>query len=122
MLSVEKKVEARMRRHRRVRKTVYGTSRRPRLVVFRSNLHIYAQVVDDTTGKTLVAASSLDKECKKELKRGSNKKAAEVVGHLIAKRALTKEIKTVVFDRGGYLFHGRVKSLADAARQNGLVF
>jgi len=122
MLNVHLKVESRKRRHLRVRKTVYGTSQRPRLVVFRSNLHIYAQIVDDTQGKTLISASTLDKECKQNIKRGNNNKAAEVVGQLIAKRAQAKNIKTVVFDRGGYLFHGRVKALADAARQGGLLF
>jgi len=122
MLNIQLKVESRIRRHQRVRKTVFGTSQRPRLVVFRSNLHIYAQIVDDSAGKTLAAASSLDEECKKGVQRGNNRKAAEAVGQLIGKRALAKNIKTVVFDRGGYLFHGRVKSLADAARQVGLIF
>jgi large subunit ribosomal protein L18 len=122
MLNVHLKVESRKRRHLRVRKTVYGTSQRPRLVVFRSNLHIYAQIVDDSEGKTLISASTLDKECKKGIQRGNNNKAAEAVGQLIAKRAQAKNIKSVVFDRGGYLFHGRVKALADAARQGGLQF
>jgi len=122
MLNIQLKSESRMRRHQRVRKTVFGTSGRPRLVVFRSNLHIYAQIVDDSAGKTLAAASSLDPECKKTVQRGNNRKAAEAVGQLIAKRALEKNIKAVVFDRGGYLFHGRVKTLADAARQIGLIF
>jgi large subunit ribosomal protein L18 len=122
MLNVHLKVESRKRRHLRVRKTVYGTSQRPRLVVFRSNLHIYAQIVDDSEGKTLISASTLDKECKKSIQRGNNNKAAEAVGQLVAKRAQAKNIKSVVFDRGGYLFHGRVKALADAARQGGLLF
>jgi large subunit ribosomal protein L18 len=91
-------------------------------VVFRSNLHIYAQIVDDSEGKTLISASTLDKECKKSIQRGNNNKAAEAVGQLVAKRAQAKNIKSVVFDRGGYLFHGRVKALADAARQGGLLF
>ena len=122
MLNVQLKAESRMRRHQRVRKTVFGLPHRPRLVVFRSNQHIYAQIVDDTAGKTVAAASTLDPECKKSAPRGNNRKAAETVGQLIAKRALAKDIKTVVFDRGGYLFHGRVKALADAARQGGLIF
>ncbi|MBI3596107.1 MAG: 50S ribosomal protein L18 [Nitrospirae bacterium] len=122
MLNVQLKVESRVRRHQRVRKTVFGLPQRPRLVVFRSNLHIYAQIIDDAAGKTLVAVSTLDPECKKSVQRGNNKKAAEAVGQLVAKRALAKNIKTVVFDRGGYLFHGRVKALADAARQGGLIF
>ncbi|HET6465241.1 MAG TPA: 50S ribosomal protein L18 [Nitrospiria bacterium] len=122
MLNVQLKVESRVRRHQRVRKTVFGLPHRPRLVVFRSNQHIYAQIVDDTAGKTVVAASTLDPECKKSAPRGNNRKAAEAVGQLIAKRAMAKNIKTVVFDRGGYLFHGRVKALADAARQGGLIF
>jgi len=122
MLNVHQKAESRKRRHLRVRKTVFGTTQRPRLVVFRSNLHIYAQIVDDLEGKTLVSASTLDKDCKKSVNRGNNNKAAEVVGLLIAKRAQANNIRSVVFDRGGYLFHGRVKALADAARQAGLVF
>ena len=122
MLNIQLKVESRMRRHQRVRKTVFGTMQRPRLVVFRSNLHIYAQIVDDSAGKTLATASTLDQDCKKIVQRGNNRKAAEAVGQLIAKRAMAKDIKTVVFDRGGYLFHGRVKALADAARQVGLIF
>ncbi|MBI3610640.1 MAG: 50S ribosomal protein L18 [Nitrospirae bacterium] len=122
MLNVQQKVNARIRRHRRVRKTVFGAARRPRLVVFRSNLHIYAQIIDDTVGKTLVSASTTEKACREATPRGNNSKAAEAVGGLIAKRALEKNIKTVVFDRGGYLFHGRVKALADAARQGGLIF
>jgi large subunit ribosomal protein L18 len=122
MLNVHTKLESRMRRHQRVRKTVFGLPQRPRLVVFRSNQHIYAQIVDDTAGKTVAAASTLDPECKKGVPRGNNRKAAEAGGQLIAKRALAQDIKTVVFDRGGYLFHGRVKALADAARQGGLIF
>lgn len=122
MLNMKDKMVARHRRHRRVRKTIFGTPQRPRLIVFRSNLHIYAQVIDDTQGLTLANASSVEKACRKDVARGSNKKAAEVVGQLIAKRAIEKGVKAVVFDRGGYLFHGRVKSLADAARRGGLLF
>ncbi|HEY4485957.1 MAG TPA: 50S ribosomal protein L18, partial [Nitrospiria bacterium] len=116
-MNVQAKVESRHKRHRRVRKKVFGTAARPRLSVFRSNLHIYAQIIDDTAGKTLATASTVDEECRQTAKRGGNRKAAELVGQIIARRAKAKKILTVVFDRGGYLFHGRVKTLADAARQ-----
>ena len=122
MLNVQQKIKARLRRHRRVRKTISGTPDRPRLVVFRSNMHIYAQIINDMDGKTLVSASTLDKECQKGIKRGSDSNAAKFVGQLVAKRALSNNIKKVVFDRGGYLFHGRVKALAEAVRQAGLQF
>jgi len=115
------KEEARKRRHKRVRKKVFGTPQRPRMVVFRSLKHIYVQLVDDTRGVTLVSASSLDPELPKEL-RGSNKDGAKAVGRLAAKRALAAGIQTVVFDRGGYLYHGRVKALAEGAREEGLQF
>ena len=113
---------ARIRRHRRVRAKISGTALRPRLCVFRSLNHIYAQVIDDTLGETLASASTLDPE----MKNGTNGKAktaeADLVGALVAKRALDKGIKQVVFDRGGYRYHGRVKSLAEAARKVGLKF
>lgn len=112
--------EARLRRHARVRKKVFGTAERPRLNVYRSLKHIYAQIIDDEAGKTLVAASSLDKELRNMY--GGNKEAAREVGKLVAKKALEKGIKKVVFDRGGYLYHGRVKELADGAREGGLDF
>lgn len=92
------------------------------MVVFRSNQHIYAQIIDDTTGSTLASASSTEKEARTTVKRGNNKQAAEAVGDLVAKRAAAKGIQKIVFDRGGYIFHGRVKALADAARRAGLVF
>ncbi|MBW3589381.1 MAG: 50S ribosomal protein L18 [Actinobacteria bacterium] len=111
--------QQRLRRHRRVRKKVHGSSERPRLVVFRSNKHLYAQVVDDLGGRTLAAASSLDPSIREKTK--GNEQPAEV-GKLVAQRAKEKGIKSVVFDRGGYMFHGRVKALADAARQEGLEF
>lgn len=117
-----KRVEARKRRHLRVRKKVFGTPERPRLNVFRSARHIYAQIIDDLAGHTLVSASTMDKELKEKLKTGGNKEAAKAVGSLIAQRALKKGIKRVVFDRGGYLYHGRVKALADSAREGGLEF
>ena len=110
----------RQKRHLRIRQTLSGTAEKPRLNVFRSNKQIYAQVIDDTTGKTLCSASTLDKEV--SAKNGSNVEAATKVGTLIAKRALDLKIETVVFDRGGYLYHGRVKALAEAARAAGLKF
>jgi large subunit ribosomal protein L18 len=114
--------KARKIRHLRVRKRVSGTPERPRLNVFRSNKHIYAQVIDDVNGRTLVSASTLDKELRDSITNGGNVEAARKVGALVAKRALEKGIKTVVFDRGGYLYHGRVAALADAAREAGLEF
>ena len=112
----------RRRVHARVRTRVEGTDERPRLCVYRSLGHIYAQVVDDRSGRTLVAASSLDKETRKQLKGGGNVAAAKVIGKVIAERALAAKIQKVVFDRGGYKYHGRVKALADAAREAGLQF
>jgi large subunit ribosomal protein L18 len=112
--------EARIRKHTRVRKKLAGTSERPRLNVFRSLTNIYAQVIDDTTGTTLVAASSLDGAIKGKIKFGGNIDASKEVGKLIAEKATDKGIKLVVFDRGGYLYHGRVKELAEAAREAGL--
>lgn len=112
----------RKRRHRRVRTKISGTPERPRLNVFRSNKHIYAQVIDDQNGQTLVAASTLDPELKKILAVSSNRVAARQVGELVARRALDRGIQKVVFDRGGYLYHGRVKALAEAARESGLSF
>ena len=111
--------EARLRRHRRVRGKISGTAERPRLNVFRSAAHIYAQVIDDVRGITLCAASSVEKSFGG---KGSNKEAAREVGKLIAKRAKEKGIEAVVFDRGGFIFHGRVKELADGAREGGLNF
>ena len=114
----DRKLE-RARRHARVRTKVSGTAERPRLCVYRSNSNLYAQIIDDVAGNTLVAASTLDKEVKT---KKSNIEAAKEVGALIAKRAAAKNIKTVVYDRGGYIFHGVVKSLAEAAREGGLEF
>ena len=111
---------ARSARHARVRNKVTGTSNVPRLNVFRSNSNIFAQIIDDEASKTLVSASSIDKELK--LENGGNVDAASKVGELLAKRAKKAKISKVVFDRGGYLYHGRVKALADAARENGLEF
>ncbi|MGO4890133.1 50S ribosomal protein L18 [Anaerobacillus sp. MEB173] len=111
---------ARKKRHAHVRRTVTGTAERPRLNVFRSSKHIYAQLIDDVSGVTIASASSLDKEL--NLENGGNVEAAKKVGELVAKRAVEKGHETVVFDRGGYLYHGRIKELADAARQAGLQF
>ena len=108
-----------IRRHLRLRQKITGTADRPRLSVFRSLANIYAQVIDDTTGTTLVAANSLDKEFKADFPYGGN---IEAVGELVAKRALAKGIDTVVFDRGGNIYHGRVKALAEGAREAGLKF
>ena len=114
--------EKRKLRHTRVRKKVRGTSERPRLNVYRSLNHMYAQIIDDLAGSTLVAASSNDKEIKGKMKTGSNIEAAKLVGVMLAKKAEEKGVKKVVFDRGGYMYHGRVKALADAAREGGLEF
>ncbi len=115
--------EARLRRHRRLRKKINGTSERPRLSVFRSLKHIYAQIIDDTKGITLVATSTKDQDLAKELNgKSGNIEAAKLVGITIAKKALTQGIKKVVFDRGGYIYHGRAQALAVAARENGLEF
>jgi large subunit ribosomal protein L18 len=116
------KAAALARRQRRVRGKVSGTAERPRLRVTRSNANIYAQLIDDLTGRTLVSASTLDAELKPSLMVGSNADAAKAVGELVARRAIEAGITTVVFDRGGHLFHGRVKSLADGARGAGLTF
>ncbi len=117
-----KKEKSRKTRHFRVRKKVVGTTERPRLNVHRSAKNIYVQIVDDFTGKTISAASSLDKDLKGQLSTGGNIEAAKSVGSLIARRAADKGLKQVVFDRGGYIYHGRVKALADAAREGGLEF
>ena len=121
-MGVKERVEGREKRHRRIRRVVRGSGGRPRLVVFRSVKHIYAQVVDDDRGVTVVAAGSLSPELKDSLRTGGNVAAAKAVGELIAKKAQAGGIGTVVFDRGGYKYHGRVKALADAARAAGLVF
>ncbi len=122
MANVNKAMVARRRRHERVRKHVVGTTERPRLNVYRSLGHIYAQIVDDSRGETLVAASSLDTGLQKELADKNKSERAVAVGKLLAERALGAGIKQVVFDRGGYQYHGRVKALADASREGGLEF
>ena len=122
MLRKESKNVARKKRHIRVRKNVFGTQERPRLNVYRSLSNIYAQIINDKTGCTLVAASSLDKELKSQVEYGGNIEAAKAVGKLVAERAKANGIDKVVFDRGGYIYHGRVAALADAAREAGLEF
>ncbi len=116
------KREARERRRRRVRKKVFGTPERPRLSVYGSLNHIYAQIIDDMEGVTMVAASTLDKQLRPLSTHGGNVEAARKVGALLAERALQKGVKKVVFDRGGFKYHGRIKALADAAREGGLEF
>jgi len=122
MIKMISRNENRKRRHWRVRKKVCGTGERPRLNVFRSKRHIYAQIIDDVDGHTLAAASSLDPALRASLSSGGNREAARKVGELIAERALDRGITKVIFDRGGYLYHGRVRELADAAREKGLIF
>ncbi|AHD07524.1 50S ribosomal protein L18 [Paenibacillus larvae] len=122
MISKGDKNKARLKRHLRVRKKIQGTSERPRLNVYRSSKHMYAQIIDDVKGVTLVSASTLDKDLKGEVENGGNVEAARKVGELIAKRAKENGLTNVVFDRGGYLYHGRVQALADAAREAGLEF
>ncbi len=122
MVSKESRTEIRLQKHRRMRNKISGTTERPRLCVFRSNNHMYAQVIDDTVGKTLVSASTLQKEVKADLEKTNNVEAASKLGTVIAQRALEKGINTVVFDRGGFIYQGKVKALAEAAREAGLVF
>jgi large subunit ribosomal protein L18 len=122
MKLIERKAKSRLRRKRHVRKTVSGTTGRPRLTVFRSHQNIYAQIIDDSAGQTLVAASSQDKSMREQVPYGGNAKAAQSVGAALAERAIQKGIKKVVFDRNGYPFHGRIKALAEAARKAGLEF
>ena len=112
----------RQTKHRRLRNTLSGTADRPRLAVFRSNNHMYAQIIDDTVGNTLVSASTLDKEVKADLEKTNNVEAAAKLGTVIAKKALDKGISTVVFDRGGFIYQGKIAALADAAREAGLEF
>ena len=120
MVSKQSRSEIRVKKHVRLRNRFSGTAERPRLAVFRSNNHMYAQIIDDTVGKTLVAASTAEKEA--ELEKTNDVAAAAHVGTVIAKRALEKGIKEVVFDRGGFIYHGKVQALADAAREAGLEF
>lgn len=122
MIRKKSRAISREKRHYRLRNKISGTSNKPRLCVFRSNKHIYAQIIDDTIGHTLVASSTKDIEVANGLKSTSSKDAAKAVGASIAKKAIDKGVNVVVFDRGGYIFHGKVKELADAAREAGLQF
>ena len=122
MVSKKSRTVVRENKHRKLRNRFSGTAERPRLAVFRSNNHMYAQIIDDTVGKTLVSASTLDKDVKAELEKTNNVEAATVVGKVVAKKALEKGITTVVYDRGGFVYEGKVKALAEAAREAGLEF
>ena len=122
MVSKKSRSVVRANKHRRLRNHLSGTAERPRLAVFRSNNHMYAQIIDDTVGHTLVAASTLEKDVKAELEKTNNVDAAAYLGKVIAQKALDKGIKTVVFDRGGFIYQGKIQALADAAREAGLKF
>ena len=122
MVSKKSRTAVRENKHRRMRHLLVGTAERPRLAVFRSNNPMYAQIIDDTVGNTLVSASTLEKDVKAELEKTNNVEAAAKLGTVIAKKALDKGINTVVFDRGGFIYQGKVKALADAAREAGLEF
>ena len=122
MVSKESRQKVRVKKHMKIRNRFSGTAERPRLAVFRSNNHMYAQIIDDTVGNTLVAASTLEKEVKAELEKTNNVDAAAYLGTVIAKRAMEKGIKEVVFDRGGFIYQGKIAALAEAAREAGLEF
>ena len=122
MVSKKSRNEVRVNKHRKLRNRFSGTAERPRLAVFRSNNHMYAQIIDDTVGKTLVSASTVQKEVKAELEKTNNVDAAAYLGTVITKRAIEAGINTVVFDRGGFIYQGKIKALADAAREAGLEF
>ena len=122
MVSKESRQKVRVKKHMKIRNRFSGTAERPRLAVFRSNNHMYAQIIDDTVGNTIVAASTLEKEIKAELEKTNNVDAAAYLGTVIAKRAIEKGIKEVVFDRGGFIYQGKIAALADAAREAGLEF
>ena len=122
MVRKESRQEIRAKKHRRMRHRLSGTAARPRLAVFRSNNHMYAQIIDDTVGNTLVSASTLEKEIRAELEKTNNVDAAAYLGTVIAKRAIEKGINTVVFDRGGFIYQGKIAALAEAAREAGLEF
>ena len=122
MVSKKSRSEVRVNKHRKLRNRFSGTAERPRLAVFRSNNHMYAQIIDDTVGNTLVSASTLQKDVKAELEKTNNVEAAAYLGTVIAKKAIEKGITSVVIDRGGFIYHGKIKALADAAREAGLNF
>ena len=122
MVSKKSRSEVRVKKHRRIRNRLSGTTECPRLAVFRSNNHMYAQIIDDTVGNTLVSASTLQKDVKANLEKTNNIEAAAYLGKVIAEKAIEKGIKDVVFDRGGFIYHGKIQALADAAREAGLNF
>ncbi|EUB16446.1 ribosomal protein L18 [Shuttleworthella sp. MSX8B] len=122
MITKKSRTEVRVKKHRRIRNTLSGTAARPRLAVFRSNQHMYAQLIDDEAGKTLVSASTLDADVKADLEKTNNVEAASRLGTVIAKRAIDAGVKEVIFDRGGFIYAGKVAALADAAREAGLEF
>ena len=122
MVNKQSRTKVRLNKHRKLRNRFSGTAERPRLAVFRSNNHMYAQIIDDTVGNTLVSASTLDKDVKAELEKTNNVDAAAYLGKAIANKAMEKGINTVVFDRGGFIYRGKIKALADAAREAGLEF
>ncbi|MCI8947267.1 MAG: 50S ribosomal protein L18 [Lachnospiraceae bacterium] len=122
MVNKKSRAEVRMKKHKRIRNRFSGTAQRPRLAVFRSNNHMYAQIIDDTAGHTLLAASTLEKDVKAELEKTNNVEAAAYLGTVIGKRAIEKGITEVVFDRGGFIYHGKIAALAEAAREAGLKF
>lgn len=122
MISKVSRADVRVKKHKRLRNHIVGTAQKPRFAVFRSNNHMYAQIIDDTVGNTLVSASTLQKDVKAELEKTNDVAAAAYLGTVIGKKAVEKGIKTVVFDRGGFIYHGKVKALADAAREAGLEF
>lgn len=122
MINKKSRAEVRIKKHKRIRNRFSGTAQRPRLSVFRSNHHMYAQIIDDTVGNTLVSASTMEKDIKAELEKTNNVDAAAHLGTVIGKRAIEKGITEVVFDRGGFLYHGKIAALAEAAREAGLKF
>ena len=122
MVSKKSRSEVRIKKHKRIRNRFSGTAQKPRLSVFRSNNHMYAQIIDDTVGNTLVSASTLQKDVKAKLEKTNNVDAAAYLGKVIAEKAVEKGIKDVVFDRGGFIYHGKIQALADAAREAGLNF
>ncbi len=122
MITAMDRASERRRIHKRIRRRISGSSSRPRLCIYRSSKYVYAQIVDDTKGATLVAASTAEKDLRGDLKNGGNIQASKLVGKAVAERARAKGIESVVFDRGGYLYHGRIKAVAEAARESGLKF
>ena len=122
MIRKPSRAEARVKRHYRLRNKISGTAQKPRLAVFRSNMHIYAQIIDDTVGNTICSASTMEADVKAKLEKTNDVEAAKIVGETVAKKAIEKGINTVVFDRGGYVYQGKIQALADAAREAGLQF